>query len=74
MANNPTAFMTWTLRQAASCTVRERIMVYRNLADICADDKEAKRLKLMADSLECADRECAEFAFNLDLKGGTHAA
>lgn len=74
MQNNRVAFIQWTLRQAAQCPVRERIPIYRQLSLITGDEKESKRLRVLADSLEAADKACAEFAFNLELNGGSHAA
>ena len=69
MADNQQQFIQWVRRHAATAPVQERIMVYRELAIICGDEKEAKQLAEMADKFEAAERHSLEVQFQMDLKG-----
>jgi hypothetical protein len=55
------------LDRAESASVSERVSLYRGLAEICGDPKEAAKFRSMAADLETADHRCREFAFQFEL-------
>lgn len=45
--------------------IRERVKLYRALANICGSPQLAAKLCHHADELEAADKRCREFAFQV---------
>jgi hypothetical protein len=57
------------LKHAESSPVRERVSLYRGVAQICAEAKTCASLNALANELEAADRNCREFKFRF-VEGG----
>ncbi len=68
MANNRVALIRFVLARADDAPVSQRIPVYRGLADICGDEKEAKELSAIAADLESTQSRCRQFAFEFNQK------
>ena len=48
----------------ADLPISRRVLLYRGLAHLCADMREAAQLRALAADLEAADRLCREFKFS----------
>lgn len=53
------------LEHAEEAPVRRRVLLYRGLAEFCADDAQAALFRKLSDDLEALDLRCREFAFSV---------
>lgn len=60
--------LTWAMYRAEAEPLRTRIRIYRCLAEWCGSPEETVRLKLLAEALDKADRQCAEFTLEYGNK------
>ncbi|HUS37346.1 MAG TPA: hypothetical protein VM680_18510 [Verrucomicrobiae bacterium] len=60
------ALIEFVLEKAADAPVRQRVPVYRALANIMGDTQEATNLRCLADSFESADHLAREFTFRIE--------
>lgn len=58
----------FVLDRLTEAPLRTRCSLYRALAELCGDEREARELRALAAMLESADRRCREFAFAWKLK------
>lgn len=63
MSKDHLALIQFVLDSALQAPVSKRITLYRALADLCGQTEEGKRLEVLAAQLECAEKNCREFAF-----------
>lgn len=69
-ASNPLQeVVSFCLDHADQAPVSRRIVLYRGLAEVCADEQECAMLQSLATELEAADHRCREFAFKFKNGG-----
>jgi hypothetical protein len=58
----------FVLESAAEQPIRKRIVLYRGLARICGEEREARQLNRMADDLQESEKLHAELIFSFSQK------
>jgi len=61
--------INFCLQYAEDAPVRERVALYRGLAEFCGTPKMSAQLCSLADELEAADRNLRQFALQLEVGG-----
>lgn len=60
--------VSFVLEESQQKPVRDRVVLYRALAEICGDNEEAKALVQIANKFSAADLQYREFDFNFAAK------